>query len=78
MQHCLSGPCVSFLVQCDLQGVLVIYCCITNFPHIQQLEATSVYYLTFLLGVRNPGAGQLWLRIPHEVVVMLFAGTIVI
>ena len=46
MQHCLSGPCVSFLVQCDLQGVLVIYCCITNY-HKHGLKTTQIFFFFF-------------------------------
>ena len=43
--------------------VLVIYCCVTNYPKIQQFETTNIYYLSVSAGqeMGSSLAGWFWL-----------------
>ena len=48
------------VAQCHSASVLVIYCCITNYPKPQQLKTTLVYYLSFW----GSGSGHRWAECP--------------
>lgn len=58
--------------------VLVIYCCITNYPKLKWAETIiSIYYLSCSVGQTfgNSIAWWFWLRVSNAVQVYLWAGT---
>lgn len=65
----LSCPCVTFTVQCDLQGLLVIGCRVTK-DH-KWLKAACIYYLTLsMVQDASTGHGVLGSGLPKAAIKM--------
>lgn len=60
--------------------VLVLSCCITNYPQTKKFKITNTYYLTGseCQGSRSGLAGCFYLRVSYEAAVKLLAGAAVI
>lgn len=48
-----------------MHGSCIIYCCITNFPKIEQLQTTNIYYFMIPL-CQESGHGLAWCLCPKS------------
>lgn len=69
----------NFKYRPDFVGALVMYCLRINYPKMQWLKATTIYYLIVSVGweSRHSLTGCLWLRVSFKATIKIPGGTVV-
>lgn len=66
----ISGPTQFKSIHFVQKSAVVIYCCVTVYPKVDQLKTANSIYLTVSLGeeYERPCTRCFWLKVSHEII----------